>query len=135
LNPYLTQLGVGFDILSLFMETLLEADDTGQYGPRLAEAYQAAPDGLSYTFKLRTGVKWLDGGDVTAQDVMESYNMIMTPDFGAFFQQGWELITGSEAPDGQTVVFTLDRVFAPCIANVGGSYIVPASALTKGIQC
>ncbi|MDI3339363.1 MAG: ABC transporter substrate-binding protein [Sphaerobacter sp.] len=134
LNPYLTQLVVGFDILSLFMESLLEADDQGQYGPRLAESYEAAADGLTYTFTLRTGVKWHDGSDFTAQDVVESYNMIMNPDFGAFSQQGWDKITGAETPDDHTVVFSLDQVYAPFIANVGGAYIAPASALAKGIQ-
>lgn len=134
LNPYLTQLVVGFDVFSLFLESMLMPDEQGQYGPWLAESHEFSADGLTCTFKLRQGVTWHDGTPFTSQDVVASHEIIMNDEFGAFDQQGFDKVKTVEAPDDHTVVFTLEQVFAPFIPNVGGKAIVPASAIAKGIQ-
>ena len=47
--------------------------------PDLAESWTVAPDGMSYTFKLRRGVKFHDGSPLTAEDVKASYDRIISP--------------------------------------------------------
>ena len=50
-------------------EGLLEFDFDMNPTPLLATEWEVAEDGLTYTFKLREGVKWHDGEDFTAEDV------------------------------------------------------------------
>ncbi|TMK28777.1 MAG: ABC transporter substrate-binding protein, partial [Actinobacteria bacterium] len=45
--------------------------------PDLAESWTIAPDGLSWTFKLRSGVKWSDGTLFSADDVAFTFNDVV----------------------------------------------------------
>ena len=45
--------------------------------PQLAESWQVSPDGLTWTYKLRQGVKWSDGQPLTARDAAYTFNRIM----------------------------------------------------------
>src|SRR5882762_9411856 len=52
--------------------------------PDLAESWTTATDGLSWTFKLRSGVKWSDGTPFSADDVAFTFNdVVLKPDLGA----------------------------------------------------
>ncbi|MGE3917296.1 MAG: ABC transporter substrate-binding protein [Hyphomicrobiaceae bacterium] len=59
---------VGFDI------------DKGGVGPGVAESWSMADDGLSWTFKIRPGLKWHNGDPLTAHDVKFSLERTMSPD-------------------------------------------------------
>ena len=48
----------------------------------LAQSWEVANDGLSYTFKLRRGAKFHDGSDFTSEDVKATYERIMNPPAG-----------------------------------------------------
>src|SRR6266446_8240904 len=57
--------------------------DSGQtIIPDLAHSWEIAPDGKTYTFFLRKGVKFHDGGDLTAEDVKATYARIIWPQTG-----------------------------------------------------
>jgi len=45
--------------------------------PALAESWTVSEDGLEYTFNLRQGVKWHDGEDFTAEDVLFTYEAVL----------------------------------------------------------
>ena len=51
--------------------------------PDLAESYTISDDGLVYTFTLREGLKWSDGADFLASQVVSSWNRAASPDLGA----------------------------------------------------
>ena len=70
INPLL-QMGM---LTTKVMEGLLTYDFNLNPRPQLAESWQVSPDGLTYTFNLRKGVKWHDGKDFTAADVEYSLN-------------------------------------------------------------
>src|SRR2546427_3313625 len=57
--------------------------DSGQsIIPDLAHSWEIAKDGKTYTFFLRKGVKFHDGGDFTAEDVKATYARLITPPTG-----------------------------------------------------
>ncbi|MBM3225787.1 MAG: ABC transporter substrate-binding protein, partial [Candidatus Tectomicrobia bacterium] len=57
--------------------------DSGQtIIPDLAHSWEIAKDGKTYTFFLRKGVKFHDGGELTAEDVKATYTRLMTPPTG-----------------------------------------------------
>ncbi len=108
LNPYVTQLVTSSDILAGVMSRLLKYDSTQQLQPDLATGYEISEDGLTYTFNLRGGVKFHNGDPFTAQDVIDTWKMIMNPDFGAFGQLGWEKITDITSPDAERLEPVMD---------------------------
>ena len=76
--------------------------------PSLAESWQVSEDGLTYTFKLRSGVKWSDGKDFSSADVVFSLSE-MLPKTNAAARQALEQVKSIEAPDALTVVVTLKK--------------------------
>ena len=78
----------------------------------LAESYEASADALTYTFKLRRGVKFHDGSDFTAADIKATYDRIRNPPDGITSARKalHSAIQTIETPDPYTVVFKLSRV-------------------------
>lgn len=65
----------GYDItywLPSFYDTLVEYDENGELTGVLAESWKVSEDGCTYTFKIREGIKFSDGSDLTAEDVAKS---------------------------------------------------------------
>jgi peptide/nickel transport system substrate-binding protein len=60
-------------------------------------------DGLTWTFKIRTGMKWSDGQPLTARDVAFTYNYILKNSFGCCISY-LKFVDSVTAPDDQTVV-------------------------------
>jgi len=58
-------------------EPLLALDDAGNVQPRIAESYEVADDDVTYTFHLRKGVKFHNGEEVKASDVVFSVKRAM----------------------------------------------------------
>lgn len=61
-------------------ESLTSVDEKGVVIPGLAESWTVSEDGLTYTFKLRAGVKFHDGTDFDAEDVIFSFKRAMAED-------------------------------------------------------
>jgi len=58
---------------------LVQFDQTLTITPALAQFWKASPDGLTWTFTLRKGVKFHHGREVTADDVVYSFTRILDP--------------------------------------------------------
>jgi peptide/nickel transport system substrate-binding protein len=78
----------------------------------LAESWEVSNDGLTYTFKLRKGVKFHDGSDFSAQDIKATYERIINPAPGVVSSRKAQHqdIKTIETPDPYTVVFKLGQV-------------------------
>src|SRR2546425_4834933 len=70
---------VNFEMYDQVFSRLLWKDGTAKANPDLAESWQVAPDNLSISLKLRSGLKWHDGKAVTAQDFLDSYAYLKDP--------------------------------------------------------
>ena len=89
-------------------EGLLEYDFDLKPRPGLAESWSVAPDGKTYTFKLRRGVTWHDGKPFTSADVKFSLEEIwkkLHPRGRVTFGK----VTAVDTPDASTVVVRLSE--------------------------
>lgn len=80
---------------------LIEYDDNLQPVPGLAESWTVSEDGLEWTFILKKGIKWFDGEDFNADDVVWTYNALITEEFNQSVQLTG--VTKCEKVDDYTV--------------------------------
>jgi peptide/nickel transport system substrate-binding protein len=75
----------------------------------VAEKWSFSRDGLTFTVKLRKGIKFHDGTPLTAQDVKATYDKIIFPPEGVASARkaSYAMVAKIEAPDELTVVFRL----------------------------
>jgi len=97
----------------------LDIDDTTKVKPGIAESWEISDDGLTYTFKLKPGIKFASGNPITAEDVAWSFERVVKLDKSPAFiltQFGLTADNVSEtakAVDDTTFVFTVDKPYAP----------------------
>ena len=91
MNPLLAEDDVTLPVIALVYEGLIGTDvRTGQPAPTgLADSWDIAPDGVTYTFHLNEDVRWHDGADVTAADVQFSFDALANPDTGSSYTQSF----------------------------------------------
>lgn len=66
-------------LLMNLMEGLVTFDKKLNVVPALAQSWKISPDGKTYTFKLRSGVKWSDGAGLKADDFVYSWKRLLSP--------------------------------------------------------
>ena len=86
LNPFIGWASASFEVWSLNYDQLVgwDPEDFSSDDSGLATSWDVSPDGKTYTFHLRDGVKWQDGEPFTADDVAFTYNYIVKNDMYAF---------------------------------------------------
>ena len=115
-----------------FYNTLLRIDPNDKSGtkavPSLAESWTLSSDKLTYTFKLRKGVKFHDGAEMTSKDVKASYDKIIFPPAGVGSSRKGQYadVAAIEAPDAYTVTFKLKQPSASFISSMAS----PCSSLS-----
>ena len=86
LDPATATIPDEFFIIRALSEGLVSpAPDGGAPLPAAAERWGLSPDGLTYTFYLRTKARWSNGEPVTAQDFVDSYRRLLTPAKASLF--------------------------------------------------
>ena len=92
----------------------------------LATEWKVAPDGRTYTFKIRQGVRFHDGSPLTAADVKASYDKIIFPPPGvrSTRKSGYSTVEAVEAPNPGTVVFRLKFPAASLLMNLASPWNV-----------
>lgn len=126
LDPALsTDVPTGRAVAYVF-DGLVRFTPDAQITPGLAREWSASPDGLTYTFHLRSGVKFHDGRPFTSRNVINSFTRALDP--ATKGGRGWPLypiagaqdyadgkarsVSGLAAPNDSTVVITLKEPFA-----------------------
>lgn len=109
--------------------SLTEVDANGDIVGDLAESFEPADAARKWVFKLRKGLTFHDGRDVTASDVVASFRHHMGPDSKSAAKSLLETITDITADGKETVVFTLSGANAdfPYIASDYHIAIMPAN--------
>ena len=87
----------------------VDQDNYPKLKPDAAESWSVAPDGLTYTFKIRTNIVFHDGAPLTSKDVKASFDRIRNPPAGivSIRKERFADIASIDAPDPATVVMQL----------------------------
>ncbi len=136
-NPMLTSDTASSARIALQFSGLIDiSPDTALPFPSLAaqvptrENGGISQDGLTYTFKLRSDVKWHDGQQLTAKDVVFTYQTMMKKELASPRTADLvERIASVSNPDDTTVVFKLNKIVAPFLGSNAIYGIVPQHIL------
>ncbi|MCE4025038.1 ABC transporter substrate-binding protein [Microbacterium sp. Au-Mic1] len=88
-------------------EGLFQLTDDGKVEKRLATDYQVSADGLTYTVKIRDGVKFHSGKTLTSADVKSSLERVLADGSQSARKSQLAVVASVDTPDPQTVVFHL----------------------------
>jgi len=125
------------ELVAPLYSTLLQLDP--YHYPKIigdvATEWTSTPDGLTYTFKIRQGIRFHDGSTLTAADVKATYDKIVFPPPGvrSVRKNAYTAIERVEVPDPYTVVFKLKFPSASLLANLASPWnvIYPKKYLDK----
>jgi len=110
---------------------------TGELEPRLAREWSSSPDGLTWTVKLREGVRFSDGLPFTSSDVLFTFQVlydkrVASPLAGSAMVGDNPLTV--RALDTQTVVIVFPAVYGPGLAILDSLPILPEHKLRRAFE-
>ncbi len=111
INPILSQTSeADADISLLVYSGLFGYDSTGRLVKQLLEDYSVSEDGKLYTLTIKQGVKWHDGEELTADDVLFTIHAIQDPAYKSPLRSNW-LSVEAGVVDRYTVTLTLKKTY------------------------
>jgi oligopeptide transport system substrate-binding protein len=128
---------------------LTRLDEQGNPYPSLASGWDVSPDGLTYTFHIRDGLRFSDGSPLDATDVRRSWLRLLDPAVQATAPDVLNVISGATdriagrvgedgvgitTPDAHTLVVTLRHPagYFPAIIATPSTFVVPRTATSSG---
>ncbi|HEY7036045.1 MAG TPA: ABC transporter substrate-binding protein [Thermomicrobiales bacterium] len=132
LDPHLNSSYSSTLVIEQVYNGLIQLDENANVLPDLAESWTISEDGLVYDFKLRQGVKFHNGRDLTADDVVYSLNRVKDPNGGS--PQGYLLVDvkSIEAPASDAVRITMNKPFAALLIQLNTTMaVVPKEEVEK----
>ena len=115
----------------MIYDTLLATDEQNKIQPQMVEKWDVSADGKVYTFMLREGLKWHDGGVVTAEDCVASIKRWAELD--RVGRQLVPLIASMSAIDPKTFQITLTTPTEVLLTALGKASGLPAFMMPKRI--
>lgn len=107
LDPLVSTSAAKREILFNVFEGLVKTDTEGNMVPALAESFEISESGDTFTFKLRKGVKFHNGKEMTAEDVLYSLNRAWGKDTGEPLVSAFSAVESIESPDPETILIHL----------------------------
>ena len=110
----------GTDLMSigaLLYDRLVEFNNQSQLVPGLAKSWVGSPDGLTWTFYLRSGVKFHDGTDFNAAAVKYNFDRILREKFAASYRL-YQQINQTIVVNATVVQFKLNSPYTPLLTNL-----------------
>ncbi len=116
-NPIYATTTVDRSVARLVFANLFDYDQHNRLQPVLAESLSSDEKSQQYTVKLRAGLKWHDGQDLTAEDVIFTVKTIQDADARSPLRDDWQGVSVAQIDD-HTLRFTLEASFSPFEANL-----------------
>lgn len=134
LDPHTQTAFASARLLELIYEPLVMLDADLNLVPALAESWEFSDDAMQLTFKLREGVKFHDGSDMTAEDVKASFERILDEATGAATRANLASIESIDTPDDYTVVLNLNTPDAPLVSALAtvNAVILSSDVIANG---
>jgi peptide/nickel transport system substrate-binding protein len=130
LDPHFHAVASNFNVAEHMFETLVSLDNDGRIVPRLAESWRTV-DPTTWEFKIRKGVKFHNGSEMTADDVVWSIarpaTITTSPGPMTIYTRG---IIESKVVDGQTVRLRTASPYPMLLNDLTAIYIVSKTATT-----
>lgn len=105
------------------LETLVDLEPDGDLAARLATSWSVSADGRTWTFRLRTGVRFHDGTPFNAEAAKFNLDRILDANNRARWRAIIERITNVTVVDANTLRLVTNGVFGPLLANLSHSGI------------
>lgn len=133
-NAVLTTDYTSDQMISMINDGLYTIDPTGNLYPLIAkEKPSISSDNLTYTINLRQGIKWSDGQDLTADDVLFTYQLMYDPKYVKVNSPRRgdlsEFLESVTVKDKYTLLFKTKKVYAPFAVTHMGYAILPQHVL------
>ena len=134
LDPHHTNIAPNNNALWHVYEALTHVDADARLMPGLAESWRAV-DGTTWEFKLRRGVKFHDGGEFTADDVLASIERAKRMEAsGGQFAGFVKAIKDAKAVDAQTLRFTTEKPYAMLPYDLNSLFIISRKAVAAATE-
>jgi peptide/nickel transport system substrate-binding protein len=137
MNPLVSTSSTEARIRELMFEPLLAMDLKGAIQPRLAESWEIAENGKLYIFKLRKGVKFHDGKELTANDIKFAMDYTLNPKNGAYGFDDLSAVERVEVADKHTLKIHLKHhnpIFLTLLTDIGSFSAIPKESLPEGVR-
>ena len=136
IDPALAGSSTEYIITNACYNTLLRVNPALELEPELAQSWEVSEDGLTYTIKLQTGVKFHHGKEMTAEDVVYTFDRIRDEATASNGRPLFEPVASIEAPDPATVIFRLNSPFADLPYHLGSTFgrIVPSDVPAESLN-
>lgn len=119
LDPHKSTTALSDTILRYVGDPLIAKDPQGKYVPGLAKKWTVSPDGLTWTFELKDGVKFQDGTPFDANAMKATLDRALDPATKSPIAGGLlGPVKGVEAKDTHTLILTLKQPFSPLLDNL-----------------
>lgn len=112
----------------LLFNTLTQKDERFEIVPELAESWEISEDFTLYTFRLRRGVRFHDGRELTARDVAYTFNTLIAPTFDSPKRAALSKLERVEPVDAHTVVFRCREPYRGLLVDLIAIGIIPENS-------
>jgi peptide/nickel transport system substrate-binding protein len=117
-DPHWAVGGLIFPLMWAIAEFMYTQNQEGKFVPNMATGYELSADKLTWTFKLRSGVKMHDGSAFTANDVKTAVDRVVKGAEFTHLANFKSFVTGANVVDPQTVAVVTSKPFATLVVDM-----------------
>lgn len=128
-DPHIGKETPAVEVTDQIFDTLTVLDENGEVHPQIAESWEAISE-TEYAFKIKKGIKFHDGSEITVEDVKFSLDRAINSDYVAYIVN---FIESVEIEDEETVLVKTKAPYSPILRNLAVPFaaIVPKAYIEE----